>query len=237
MVASYAEAAQMAVASGEAQARQAAARLSRRAYSVRLRVTGSQTHSPVTCPERNSPGKHCKIYYRGSALGKAWKQKTVKLQFFTAEIEEEDICFWLSRHCESALYLNQTEWWASIKDRTKGFFQQAGKWQAFFHRRQHERLTRKLQALPRQAAVGWDVREDIREAKAQIGAWYREKARKKIFQEEHQQLEREWTLEEVKKTLQGFKNSKTPGLAGLPKEFYMIFWDLVGPNLLELFQE
>ncbi|KYO25842.1 coiled-coil domain-containing protein 28B isoform B [Alligator mississippiensis] len=33
-----------------------------------------------------------------------------------------------------------------------------------------------------QVAAGWDVREDMREAKVQIGAWYREQARKKIFQ-------------------------------------------------------
>ncbi|KYO23021.1 hypothetical protein Y1Q_0005507 [Alligator mississippiensis] len=43
-----------------------------------------------------------------------------------------------------ALYPNQTEWWACVKDRTKGFFEQSGKWQAFFHRRQHKRLTRAI---------------------------------------------------------------------------------------------
>ncbi|KYO26487.1 hypothetical protein Y1Q_0002124 [Alligator mississippiensis] len=54
---------------------------------------------------------------------------------------------------------------------------------------------------------------------------------------EQQQLEEEWMLEEVEKTLWSFKNGKTPGSDGLPKEFYVAFWDLLGSDLLELFQE
>ncbi|KYO35357.1 hypothetical protein Y1Q_0007945 [Alligator mississippiensis] len=42
-------------------------------------------------------------------------------------------------------------------------------------------------------------------------------------------------VEELKRALRSFKNSKTPGVDGLPKEFYLL--DLVGPDLLELFQE
>ncbi|KYO41455.1 hypothetical protein Y1Q_0006261 [Alligator mississippiensis] len=47
-----------------------------------------------------------------------------------------------------------------------------------------------------------------------------------------QQLE-----EKVEKILQRFNTSRTPGSDGLPKEFYVTFWDLVGTDLLELFQE
>ncbi|KYO42755.1 hypothetical protein Y1Q_0016151 [Alligator mississippiensis] len=58
-----------------------------------------------------------------------------------------------------------------------------------------------------------------------------------LEEDEQQQLEEDWMLEELKKTLHSFKNGKIPGSDGLPKEFYLIFWDLVGLDLLELFQE
>ncbi|KYO19275.1 hypothetical protein Y1Q_0016277 [Alligator mississippiensis] len=54
---------------------------------------------------------------------------------------------------------------------------------------------------------------------------------------DQQQLEEKWTLEEVERTLWTFKNGRTLGSDGLPNEFYEIFWDLVSPDLLELFQE
>ncbi|KYO43556.1 hypothetical protein Y1Q_0013586 [Alligator mississippiensis] len=56
-----------------------------------------------------------------------------------------------------------------------------------------------------------------------------------LGEEKQQQMEEDWTLEELERTLWSFKNSKTPGADGLPKEFYLTFWDLVGPDLLELF--
>lgn len=50
-------------------------------------------------------------------------------------------------------------------------------------------------------------------------------------------LVKEWTWEEVDKTLFSFKNHMTPGAAGLPKEYYVTFWDQVGPELLEVFKD
>ncbi|KYO18906.1 hypothetical protein Y1Q_0018885 [Alligator mississippiensis] len=64
------------------------------------------------------------------------------------------------------LYQNQTEWWASVKERTRSFFQTVGKGWALFHQRRHKCLTCKLQDLHRQAVVEQDVREAMWELKA-----------------------------------------------------------------------
>ncbi|KYO18439.1 hypothetical protein Y1Q_0008550 [Alligator mississippiensis] len=42
---------------------------------------------------------------------------------------------------------------------------------------------------------------------------------------------------ELERILWSFKNGKTLWSDGPPKGFYLTFWDLVGPDLLELFQE
>ncbi|KAI8521366.1 hypothetical protein Bbelb_011200 [Branchiostoma belcheri] len=43
--------------------------------------------------------------------------------------------------------------------------------------------------------------------------------------------------EELLSTIKGVANNKTPGSDGLPKEFYYKFWDLVGLDILEVFNE
>ena len=47
--------------------------------------------------------------------------------------------------------------------------------------------------------------------------------------------EGEITLEECTRTLKSFKRNKSPGLYGLPYEFYSKFWDLIGPDLVSSF--
>ena len=44
------------------------------------------------------------------------------------------------------------------------------------------------------------------------------------------------TLEELKLSLYGMKNNKCPSLDGLPKEFYVKFFDTIGPLLLRLYE-
>ncbi|KYO35014.1 hypothetical protein Y1Q_0000928 [Alligator mississippiensis] len=44
-------------------------------------------------------------------------------------------------------------------------------------------------------------------------------------------------LRKLERTIQSFKNGKTAGSDGLPKEFYLTFWNLVVPDLLEFFRE
>jgi len=51
------------------------------------------------------------------------------------------------------------------------------------------------------------------------------------------QLERPISAEELLTALKSMANSKTPGSDGLPKEFYLQFWDLLGPDMLEVFKE
>ena len=48
-------------------------------------------------------------------------------------------------------------------------------------------------------------------------------------------MERELTLSELRTSLQQFKNNKTPGCDGLSKEFYIAFWNEIGPKMLETF--
>ncbi|KAJ8361956.1 hypothetical protein AAFF_G00409110 [Aldrovandia affinis] len=50
-------------------------------------------------------------------------------------------------------------------------------------------------------------------------------------------LEADLTLKDVTDALQSFKKGKAPGLDGLPLEFYLTFWDIVGPDLTFVFGE
>ncbi|KAI8521374.1 hypothetical protein Bbelb_011280 [Branchiostoma belcheri] len=50
-------------------------------------------------------------------------------------------------------------------------------------------------------------------------------------------LERPLSSEELLSAIKGMANNKTPGSDGLPKEFYYKFWDLVGLDILEVFNE
>jgi len=42
------------------------------------------------------------------------------------------------------------------------------------------------------------------------------------------------TIEEVKEALGGMLNNKTPGIDGLPKEFYVQYMDIIGKDLMEI---
>ena len=45
------------------------------------------------------------------------------------------------------------------------------------------------------------------------------------------------SLSEVYEALQGLALNKSPGLDGLPVEFYLTFWDMLGEDLVEVFNE
>lgn len=45
------------------------------------------------------------------------------------------------------------------------------------------------------------------------------------------------TLPEIKKALDGMAKNKSPGSDGLTVEFYLAFWDIIGPELLNLYRE
>jgi len=49
--------------------------------------------------------------------------------------------------------------------------------------------------------------------------------------------EGEVTLAECSAALNRFKNNKSPGLDGLPYEFYRRFWDLIGPDMVATFND
>lgn len=50
------------------------------------------------------------------------------------------------------------------------------------------------------------------------------------------QLEGELKLDEMYMALKSMKDNKVPGVDGLSKEFYIVFWDLIGCHLLEVFR-
>ena len=50
-------------------------------------------------------------------------------------------------------------------------------------------------------------------------------------------MENPITLEELRLALSAMASGKAPGLDGIPHEFYETFWDIIGPELLEMFHE
>lgn len=57
-----------------------------------------------------------------------------------------------------------------------------------------------------------------------------------LGEQEVQVLEARLTLTEVTAALSSMKDGRSPGHDGLPREFYHAFWDLIGPDLVEVFQ-
>lgn len=59
----------------------------------------------------------------------------------------------------------------------------------------------------------------------------------KISNEEREGLEGEITEEEVKVALFSLADNKTPGGDGLPKEFYVAFWEVIKKDLVNIYKE
>ena len=59
----------------------------------------------------------------------------------------------------------------------------------------------------------------------------------KLSEDEQQELENDLSKEELLNALKGFKENKTPGEDGFTKEFYETFFDLIGDNLLDSYNE
>lgn len=57
----------------------------------------------------------------------------------------------------------------------------------------------------------------------------------KLSEEDMRYLERPITLEEVNKTIQSLPSGKTPGIDGIPSEFYKRFAEDLGPEMLKTF--
>ena len=58
-----------------------------------------------------------------------------------------------------------------------------------------------------------------------------------LTKEEASLCEGDITLAECTAALKSFKRNKSPGLDGLPYEFYTKFWDLFGPDLVATFND
>ena len=58
----------------------------------------------------------------------------------------------------------------------------------------------------------------------------------KLTEEQKLKLDRDISLEELHEALSGMKRNKVPGLTGLTVEFYLEFWDKIGPMLLKMYE-
>lgn len=55
-----------------------------------------------------------------------------------------------------------------------------------------------------------------------------------VAAETNRKLEVQPTLQELHTALMSFQNGRTPGMDGLPVEFYKAFWSVMGEALLEV---
>lgn len=58
----------------------------------------------------------------------------------------------------------------------------------------------------------------------------------KKLEGQHALLSQDFTILEIQEALRGFKRGKSPGLDGLPLEFYMTFWDILAHTVFKEFE-
>ncbi|KAJ1169246.1 hypothetical protein NDU88_001152 [Pleurodeles waltl] len=121
---------------------------------------------------------------------------------------------------------------------------------SFFFKNIHSAHTPLVQLRNREGIL-CDTKEDIRKAVTDVyGDLYSEKRSdgdqaekflsgipRKVSTPAREVLNAPLTLGELHLAVKSFKSGKTPGSDGLPIEFYTSLWDLLGPDLLELYEE
>ena len=60
---------------------------------------------------------------------------------------------------------------------------------------------------------------------------------KKLTCDESEDLEKDLTINEIKKIFFSMKQYKSPGLHGIINEFYQIYWDTIKEDLFEVLLE
>jgi hypothetical protein len=72
---------------------------------------------------------------------------------------------------------------------------------------------------------------------ASIQSFFINSLDRSLSAEEAVLCEGEVTLQEYQRALNSFKRNKSPGLDGLPYEFYQSFWDILGPDLVAVYND
>ncbi|KAJ1169478.1 hypothetical protein NDU88_001371 [Pleurodeles waltl] len=121
---------------------------------------------------------------------------------------------------------------------------------SFFFKKIHSVHTPLVQLRNREGIL-CDTKKDIRKAVTDFcGDFYSEKRSdgdqaekflsgipRKVSAPAREVLNAPLSLEELHLVVKSFRTGKTPGSDSLPIEFYSSQWDLVGPDLLELYEE
>lgn len=72
--------------------------------------------------------------------------------------------------------------------------------------------------------------------KAHCILWLEELNLPRLKVEDSAALDKPITLDDLKEAVQSMQKGKSPGLDGIPPEFYITFWDQLGPFLLDMIQ-
>uniref|UniRef100_A0A3B3UGI5 Reverse transcriptase domain-containing protein n=1 Tax=Poecilia latipinna TaxID=48699 RepID=A0A3B3UGI5_9TELE len=68
-------------------------------------------------------------------------------------------------------------------------------------------------------------------------SFFLSKLTNKLTENERESLDQEITVDEITKAMQSMQSNKAPGLDGLPKEFYVTFWEILKEHLLQVYKE
>ncbi|XP_075054378.1 uncharacterized protein LOC142140569 [Mixophyes fleayi] len=83
-----------------------------------------------------------------------------------------------------------SNWWEYVKGKFRSFFQAKGRQQACERKRNFRRLQRQLQSLLDLQLCGWDVKDDLAEAKGGLKRHFEEEANRIIFRSKVENLEK-----------------------------------------------
>ncbi|KAI8521377.1 hypothetical protein Bbelb_011310 [Branchiostoma belcheri] len=149
------------------------------------------------------------------------------------------------------------EWWEVVKQNSKDLIIKFSKQRAREAALVQRGLERELDVLRSRINVGdrtpktseeyESVRERLRQLirdrlsgqklRAKVKAFEEDEKPTRFFFKAERSKDRQLNLSELETAVKGMENGKSPGSDGLPKEFYVQFWEVLGPDLLAVLNE